>query len=516
MNTKDDAKDKLDMFMKHVRYFFVSLLLLSTFSLTVLAEEVKVPKWEKFVSAKKGNVNLRKAPNVKSPLLYIHHQFRYHEFSWQSDGRNTPYTLAKETIVPVIEERNGWLLVYIETDVEAWIRKDLCSFHIPIPIDRTDMHLNNGGGSPFTRIKGTEGIFVSWYDDSGNWSRQFVHFGRKFGVGILWMDYGPDDIEFARNELGTTDFTLWFDPYKLREQRVMQFMNSHEPVDYSIAYWFNYDQYLNCYSFNTTTYKHATISQPEKLSGKIVVPSTNTDGLLIHKSANPQSPTLIFLEDEEQPFFSYNVVGKLTWDKNSFKRNLVTPIKAKAMTVIGEVGEWYRVCVYSEDETATGYVRKQDCSDATLLPIPHDLLLKAVQNEAENAVIRFSTATDKKTCVMMWGAWKGGFTTFDRLKLGHLSQDKKMLKLGGMLTYQYDSDENFVKVGSSFFLGKRLTKTDEYNTPEVDFMKMTTSDITRLRDENDTGFYQEAYVNIKDAGLYKVSLWTADRVEIEY
>lgn len=117
---------------------------------------------------------------------------------------------------------------------------------------------------------------------------------------------------------------------------------------------------------------------------------------------------------------------------------------------------------------------------------------------------------------MMWGAWTGGFSTWERLQLGHLSQDRKMLKLGGMLTYLYDSDENFVKVGSSCFLGKRLTKTDEYNTAEVDFMKMTTSDITRLRDENDTGFYQNAYVNIKDAGLYKVSFWTDNRVEIEY
>lgn len=507
MDTKDATKDILDLFMKHVQYFFVSLLLLSTSSLAVLAKEVKVPKWEKFVSAKNGNANLRREPNVKSPRLYIHHQFRNHEFCWQSDRRNTPYTLTKETIVPVIEERNGWLLVYIETDVEAWIRKDLCSFHKPIPIDRTDMHLNDGGESHFARIKGTEGIFVSWYDDSG--SRQLVHFGRKFGVGILWMDYGPDDVEFARNELGTTDFTL-------REQRVIQFMNSHKAVEYSIAYWFSYNSFLSYYSFNPATYKHETISQPEKLSGKIVVPSTNTDGLLIHKSTNHQSPTLIFLKDEEEPFFSYTAVGELTWDRSNYKRNLVTPVKAKAMTVIGEVGEWYRVSVYSEDKTATGYVRKQDCRDATLLPIPQDLLLKAVQDEAENAAVRFSTATDNKMCVIMWGSWMGGFTTFDRLQLGHLSQDRKILKLGGMLTYLYDSDENLVKVGSSSFHGKRLTKTDEYNTAEVDFTKMTTSDITRLRDENDTGFYQEAYVNIKDAGLYKVNLWTENRVEIEY
>lgn len=105
-------------FMKHVQLFFVSLLLLLTGTLSILANEVKVPKWEKFVSAKNGNANLRREPNVKSPRLYIHHQFRFHEFSWQGDGRNTPYSLTKETIVPVIEERNGWLLVYIETTAE--------------------------------------------------------------------------------------------------------------------------------------------------------------------------------------------------------------------------------------------------------------------------------------------------------------------------------------------------------------------------------------------------------------
>ncbi len=496
--------------MKQIMFLFLSFAWMMVLPMSSVAQDVRVPQWEKFVTAKKDRVNLRQKPNAQSPHLFIHRQMYWHELSWKDYGNNFPFYLTNEMIVPVIKEQTGWLLVYIEPEFEAWVRKDLCSFCTPGPM--TIEYTDSNDRQPFARIKGEDDLYVSWYVEPNLPNYQYVHFGKKFGKGILWMDYGKESIDFVLQELNISKLEF-FNPYKLQGQHVRQFMDTHEPIGNSLSYKHYKDIFT--FEFNPATYKYSTITQRDKINAKIVV-ANDTNGLQVHQSANMQSAKLIFLEDKEQPFFSFNIMGALKWDRSSFNRSLVTPIKAKVMTVIGEEGGWYKVQVEVNEVkdklfsgSAIGYVPKKDCHDTELLPITQDALLQAV--EAEGAGVRFCPITANNTCAMIWGQWPGGFSTWESLCLGRLSQDKKILKMGGNLSYRYDSEKKAVLIGFSKFEGKRLIKID---TEEPDFLKMTTNDIERLQDENDTGFYDEAYVNIKGLGIMKLYLWTEDGLEI--
>lgn len=112
-------------------------------------------------------------------------------------------------------------------------------------------------------MPGSDGLFLGWYDDTGNWSPHFVQFGRQFGKGILWTQPYYDGIamEYAREVSQSAEYCYWFDADMFTEQGIEEFISSHSDeikFDHALTYCFSHDglDFIGRFEFSPNSYPH--------------------------------------------------------------------------------------------------------------------------------------------------------------------------------------------------------------------------------------------------------------------
>lgn len=509
--------------MKHNRLTFLCFMLLLGVT-TTLAGEVKVPLWEKFVSINKANVNLRKGPSTSTPRLMISEEqdpdcWRCPpttEYLWQARQGATPFYLGINTIVPVIRIEGDWLLLYINQEVEAWVRQDFVSEMQPSALPQSKEAYET------TTIHKAGNYFFEYFDGYNNTSGtmpQYVKFGRKFGCGILWQNYGEDSSEpsperelfnWAKTQCGAPvsddETTYWFRPEKFSAQKIAQWMNSHAHSDgMAISYYFvGFDgAKFESFSFTPSTYKHKMVTQPETYNiSQFIMPASGRQMTMRQKPSASAQP-LVFVEDPNDESGGDGPGGTIEWDNPKYKRGLVSVLKPEVLPVIGISGDWYTVLAryggasWEASGDFVAYVAKQDARAVTLQPITTDKIMSL------GGGLSIRPTGSYKGYVISWGMVEWLYAP--GLFVGKI--EGTQLKESTCIVYNEDSQSKTITVNENGLVlrGERFFKKDEWNNVVADFSKLTDDEfgkILRLAGDMDN-----IYVSPEGAEqLYRVNL----------
>ena len=206
------------------------------------AQELKVPVWERFVRVNKEGINLRKAPNATSAKLFYEERMGALEgnaYSWQPQSGYSPYSPYRGQILPVIKEENGWYLVHLDYETDAYVNKNFCN-------DVTPQNINYGGTDRLKRILGNQNLYAHWEQNA---LYQACWFGRQYGVGIVWGQYDIDEgFKFLHKECGikaetSGPFYVNLDEVnakKIQEAHLISFLNANKPIEQMMALTYNF------------------------------------------------------------------------------------------------------------------------------------------------------------------------------------------------------------------------------------------------------------------------------------
>lgn len=224
--------------------------------------EVKAPKWEQFVIMTSDNVTMYQEPSRSANTLMEKEPETWREpieYSWTGGADYNEASLPRNFILPVVGEEDDWYKLFFNGEFTVYVPKRKCS--IIEPIDYHDDIFSDYGN--VARVPGSDGLFLGWYDDTGNWSPHFVQFGRQFGKGILWTQPYYDGIvmEYAREVCQSAEYCNWFDADMFTEQGTEQFISAHPDeikFDRAMTYCFSHDghDFIGRFEFSLNTYPH--------------------------------------------------------------------------------------------------------------------------------------------------------------------------------------------------------------------------------------------------------------------
>ena len=507
------------------------LLLFAVLGVAVqsMAQEVKVPAWEKFVQINKASVNLRKAPNVQSARLMAKTEEVELQYvttlSWTAGTGKQPFCLEENTVVPVIEETGDWYRIYIYgynntygSVLDAYIRRDFCTTTEPDMLATANENSQKGWteeGQAY-KLTGSNGLYVAY--DENEMDGYDACVGKTFGAGVVWLRY-DGFYDFLRTISGNSYGSLNMDMSKITEARISQFMRSHQcQAPSSISYCFGLRNFT--YRFNPIKYPFRMTSQPETYTVQKFVVSANGQELQMRQKPNATAPKLVFIKDDPSPYFW----GSLEWEcKYSFaNREPAASVTARIFAVVGEEGDWYKVIgsynywLYGI-HSAVGYVAKNDVIDATVEPMTEAILRGdsyTANGKNKDGRGRIFSFPDSGDAVVTWGYPRVGTGAVEPAVIGRIHNGIAFMY--GDISYFFDDRERKAIIGNSTFPGTRLGKVSDGGYWEVDFTKLTADDVRKLLCDNGGGSYSYAYVNINNQVLHILSLGTVNARQIVF
>ncbi len=206
-------------------------------SLQSAAQQVDIPKWEKFVMVNKDGVNLRKAPNTQSARLMSKTEeveFMYATtLSWTAKAGAKPFNFPKGTVLPVIDTHGEWYHVYVNVDdmvnsnqMDAYIRHDFCT-----PIEPVQMQ--TGGDAPYVgftigrpyKLTGNKGLYISYLENDMEGNDAMI--GKSYGSGVVWFGY-EGFYDYLTSLCSANEYGgITIDMKKITEEKIVQFINAH-------------------------------------------------------------------------------------------------------------------------------------------------------------------------------------------------------------------------------------------------------------------------------------------------
>lgn len=276
---------------------------------------IKVPDIQKFVRIDGENVNLYKQPNTQSALLRaktMHSpNLEKAEFSWIKKQGYTVFHLPDGKKVPVIKEVNGWNLIYINCNIEAYVPADKC-------------------------VQVEPRFFI---DNNEDWGRGQKP--EKFGLGLLWTESGKGGT--GDSNKGTISYCFWNDTITIH--------------------------------FDAATYKHEMITEPIIYKVKKFVVAAQGKKLHVRKEPNAAAPELVFCLNPNHDFMDWEGGGYQWDKNSLIRSWVTPKPQSALAVIgeTGNWYQVY-VCL-ADDLLSSGYVQfigyvlKSDCTDAQAKPI---------------------------------------------------------------------------------------------------------------------------------------------------
>ena len=473
-----------------------------------LAQEVKVPAWEKFVSVTSDRVNLRKAPNAQSSRLMIKEyevELTFQtEYSWTTGAGKKPFCLSKGQVVPVIDESGMWYHVFLENGYDAYIRKDFCEQIEPIVFTQDEKlrHLGMGIGTAY-KVLGNNDLYIAYEENEEDGSSALI--GRPFGAGIVWRSC-DGLLEYLLSVCGGYADAINLDIKKVKYDSLKTFLSTHKLHEpYAISYvFYSDDLYLSeapsfTYVFDSEKNPLRKVNTPETYAIKKFVVSANGQELRMYQKPSLTAPKLVFLPEE-----SIFRVGRLDWESNKQSRMKKEHAASKVFAVIGEEGDWYQVYDsynYSEIYSSIGYIPKNAVRDAEIMPITEAVLTDESFNIRNGyGKTRLLQLPDNRTCVVTWGCPRVGICVTEFVNVGYIHNNIAIMSRN--FSYGYDDRHYKVSIAMSTFNGRRLVVKSSDDFWNVDFTKLKVEEAQVLLNDLPENAYCFAYVNIDNEEMH--------------
>ncbi len=184
-------------------------------------EIVKKPTWNKFITASKAEVNLRKFPDANSPKLMEEIGEMDSYLVWSDEPQNEygggrkPYRLNNNKPAPVLSETGDWYEVLVQlpwaNTVKAYIMKNLCKEVTPSPINNANFYkIPNGKYKGKYLLYDCGGVYAKPSSLSLGWESKGGYLFPTAYKQSFDNNGGPESYDFS--QLTEEMIEQWFTP----------------------------------------------------------------------------------------------------------------------------------------------------------------------------------------------------------------------------------------------------------------------------------------------------------------